>query len=338
MTVAVANVEFANTFGHWVQRTNELATAMSVKVLTADSNTTVGNVSLQGTFTANTLVANNITGTGNVTISTATFVFDSTSTLVTVGSVNVKGQVLVDSIANMKIVGSNATHNFVTADPATGTLQFSRVLIPLGQITNVTDLPDGSKSNNSILKWSSTSNTWSVGDISNIANTTIGTLQVGVVTSPLVVNGNTTLANSTLFATSVNKRVGVNTLAPRVDLDVNGIIWATGDIKGFQTSDLRFKKDREDIDLQEALDYITDLIPIEFTWDQDETCKSRYVSPDKVGRDVGLGAQQVESVLPKLVRQRPDGYLSVDYVGLIPYLVGAVKRLRAQIEELKNGN
>lgn len=336
MTIAVANVDYANTFGHWVQRTNEMATAMSTKVLTADSNTTVGNVSLQGTFTANTLSTQNITGTGNVTLSTATFVYDSTASLVTVGSVNIKGQILYDSIANMSIVGANATHNFVTADPATNKLQFSRILIPLGQITNVTDVANNAKSNTAILQWNSSSNTWGVGDISNIANTTIGTLRVGTLASNLTTTANASIGSNTLVVSSTVKRVGINTTSPRSDLDVNGTIMATGDIQGWQTSDKDFKKEIDDMDIEEALDYICDLIPVEFTWDQDKTKGAKYISPDKVGRDEGLIAQQVQLVLPKKVKQRPDGSLSVDYVGLIPYLIASVKRLREMVEA--NGN
>jgi hypothetical protein len=56
------------------------------------------------------------------------------------------------------------------------------------------------------------------------------------------------------------------------------------------------------------------------------------------GRDkatqTGLLAQEVEKVMPELVRQDEKGVMSVNYTGLVPYLVEAVKILHAQNEEI----
>lgn len=66
------------------------------------------------------------------------------------------------------------------------------------------------------------------------------------------------------------------------------------------------------------------------------------------GRQLGLLAGDVESVLPELVVENTAAdpaadkqgkaaqtYLSVNYIGLIPVLVGAIKEQQAQIEALK---
>lgn len=83
MTISVANVANTNTFDFWRNRTNELAVAMTVKALTAESNTTAGNAALSGTFTANVLAGNTVylsNSTSNVTISVPNTVQKSSGT------------------------------------------------------------------------------------------------------------------------------------------------------------------------------------------------------------------------------------------------------------------
>lgn len=58
MTVLIPIVDTTtDTFGQWVSKTNRLAAAMSNVAITVNSNTAVGNASIQGQFTANSYVA-----------------------------------------------------------------------------------------------------------------------------------------------------------------------------------------------------------------------------------------------------------------------------------------
>ena len=52
----------------------------------------------------------------------------------------------------------------------------------------------------------------------------------------------------------------------------------------------------------------------------------------------GLIAQEVQRIYPDLVYEDGDGYLSVDYVGIIPLLIQALKEQNARIEQLEKGN
>lgn len=62
MTVSVANVVVGtHAFQYWIDRTNDLAYAMSTQAVTTDSNTAVGNAAITGTFTANAMVTNSMT-------------------------------------------------------------------------------------------------------------------------------------------------------------------------------------------------------------------------------------------------------------------------------------
>lgn len=54
----------------------------------------------------------------------------------------------------------------------------------------------------------------------------------------------------------------------------------------------------------------------------------------KERKRLGFVAQEVQQLFPELVQQDKDGYLYVDYVGLIPVLVESVKEQQEQIDEL----
>ena len=49
----------------------------------------------------------------------------------------------------------------------------------------------------------------------------------------------------------------------------------------------------------------------------------------------GFLAQNVKEVFPELVHTDNNGYMSVDYIGLIPILVQSINELRAELDELK---
>ena len=51
--------------------------------------------------------------------------------------------------------------------------------------------------------------------------------------------------------------------------------------------------------------------------------------------DVGIIAQDVESVLPTLVHFDDDGFRSVDYPKLVALLIEAVKHLDARVQQLE---
>ena len=54
-------------------------------------------------------------------------------------------------------------------------------------------------------------------------------------------------------------------------------------------------------------------------------------------KKVGLSAQEVESVLPEIIKEAPigDGYKTVDYAKVVPLLVEAIKDLSKELDEVK---
>lgn len=103
-------------------------------------------------------------------------------------------------------------------------------------------------------------------------------------------------------------------------LDVSGSIRASGTI--LQSSDERLKENIYPID--NAFDRVNNIEGVYFNW------------KDKSERNVGVLAQQVEKVLPEVVSQDGNGYLNVDYGGIVPLLLEAIKELEARITELEN--
>jgi hypothetical protein len=132
----------------------------------------------------------------------------------------------------------------------------------------------------------------------------------------------------------------------------SGDLAYTGGI--FDVSDKNFKKNIEPI--SGALDKILKLNGVSYEFksekelsfvstssvgDSGKGTSSVYNLPE--GRQIGVIAQDVEKVLPELVKTNPDGYKMVDYVKLVPVLVEAIKEqqkmineLKAEVEQLKN--
>ena len=65
---------------------------------------------------------------------------------------------------------------------------------------------------------------------------------------------------------------------------------------------------------------------------------AKYYAEDAHGeRHYGFIAQEVQKIFPELVHTDKDGYLSVDYIGVIPLLVNAVQELRGRLEKVEGG-
>lgn len=122
-------------------------------------------------------------------------------------------------------------------------------------------------------------------------------------------------------------------------------------------SDSRFKTDITP--LESSLQTITSLTPVSYKLlprfgnDADEIPAGTLSEKDL--RDIeyfrkfhqslendaphfGFIAQEVKEIYPELVKTDHEGYMYIDYIGMIPLLVNAIGELNAQIEELKTEN
>ncbi|MFA6058718.1 MAG: tail fiber domain-containing protein [Taibaiella sp.] len=89
-----------------------------------------------------------------------------------------------------------------------------------------------------------------------------------------------------------------------------------------QSSDRRLKKDIEPLSL--SLDKVQALKGVTYHWNG----KNNH---DSTRLQYGLIAQEVEKIFPDLVTTESNGYKSVNYIGLVPVLIEAVKELKQQM-------
>jgi hypothetical protein len=108
------------------------------------------------------------------------------------------------------------------------------------------------------------------------------------------------------------------------DLDVMGIIRARA---FYQYSDIRLKTDIEDI--IDAMSIITSLSGKRFKW------KENVPFEDNGNIVIGLLAQEVRKVAPEVVQETEDGYLTVNYVELIPVIISAFNQYIEQVDKEK---
>jgi hypothetical protein len=108
----------------------------------------------------------------------------------------------------------------------------------------------------------------------------------------------------------------------------NGVIVATNDVIAFASSDSRLK-DNKTI-LTNPLDKVSKLNGYEFDW------IPMLGIHENEGHDIGLIAQEVEKVLPEIVKTRDNGYKAIRYEKIVPLLIEAIKELSAEIDKLKS--
>ena len=115
-----------------------------------------------------------------------------------------------------------------------------------------------------------------------------------------------------------------------------GSFHADGDVFAYSTSTTSDRRLKTDIvELESNLANIMNLEPVRFDW----LVKNR-------GEDIGLIAQDVQKVIPEVVKEvepvgetakflDDDTMLTVDYAKLVPVLIGAIQELKEEIEDLK---
>ena len=110
-------------------------------------------------------------------------------------------------------------------------------------------------------------------------------------------------------------------------LYIDGKIKTTGIT---ELSDVRYKKDINTI--ESALAKIKQLRGVTYEW------KNPTLENNRNGLQSGLIAQEVELVIPSVVDTDLDGFKSVQYSHLVPYLIESIKELNAEIEKLQLSN
>ncbi len=114
----------------------------------------------------------------------------------------------------------------------------------------------------------------------------------------------------------------------KMALATSGVLTVSSDVVAYGSpSDKRLKENIKPI--ESALDKVTKLQGVTFDWKKSNSILN-------IKEDIGFIAQDVQKVIPELVRENEDGMLSMRHQGIAPILLEAIKELKAEIEELKS--
>jgi len=132
-------------------------------------------------------------------------------------------------------------------------------------------------------------------------------------------NGNLAGASDFLYSGS---KVGINNTVNDLtyNLEVSGSIRASAAL--LSNSDERLKENIYPID--NALSRLSSIEGVYFDWKKGGN------------RQVGVIAQQVQKVLPEVVSEDKDSYLSVDYTKLVPLLIEGLNEQAMLIRDLED--
>lgn len=88
------------------------------------------------------------------------------------------------------------------------------------------------------------------------------------------------------------------------------------------SSDVTLKDNIEPI--TNPLDILSQITGYSFTW------------KDSGEKSLGLSAQEVEKILPEVVKNRPDGTKGINYLNFIAILIESIKHLKQEVQMLKD--
>ncbi len=130
-------------------------------------------------------------------------------------------------------------------------------------------------------------------------------------------------AAGNLLSLTGSGNVGIGTTAPTYKLDINGTARC---VVMLQTSDRRYKINIRT--LNGALDKILAMRGTTYDFTADQIAKGFAAD-----QQVGFIAQEMQKVMPELVKEDTDGMLAINYTGVIPVLVEALKDQHEVIRE-----
>ena len=135
-----------------------------------------------------------------------------------------------------------------------------------------------------------------------------------------IINTNGTASN----AINISSTSGSITLQSSNNIILDGTVSMRGETSF--TSDRRLKNNISKFN--EALDTVMKFEGVNFTWKKDKNNKKQY----------GFIAQQIQEIIPELVNTDENNGLSVNYIGVIPILVEAIKEQQKLINKIINKN
>ncbi len=138
-----------------------------------------------------------------------------------------------------------------------------------------------------------------------------------------------TILHKNYFTILTNGNIGIGEIKnPSARLHINGNLRVDGDILHTGSisaiSDSRLKKNIQAYN-QNGINIINKITPIYYTLN----------NSTNNDRQIGFIAQEVQKVIPEIVKENENGYLSIDYTRLSVIAIKAIKEQEAEIKLLK---
>ena len=135
--------------------------------------------------------------------------------------------------------------------------------------------------------------------------------------------GSSSVWNAADYVFTIGDGTSASNRSNAMYVQKNGDVWIQGNLSQF--SDERLKKHIDPI--EGALESITQLNGVRYDWKNQEQMGT--------DRQLGVIAQEIEVVYPELITE-VEGYKAVNYIGLVPVLIEAVKTQQQMIDNQGN--
>ena len=349
------NITTSGTFQNWFDKTYDIVQLLKTDVITASGlgDTTTGNATLAGVFTADNIIADTLlqsdaiapqTGGATININGQTKI-NGTSQDALIISHGTGGQAQFTNGSITWNAGLKDSSGDFVIDTGAGVDKFN--LATNGELTvpNITVIEDVT-ANNFIGDGSQLTGVVSSVAIDDISDVTITNVQNGQI---LKYNGSAWVndtdfdsgtnadtldnLNSTQFLRSDANDTYTGTLTVTGDINqdgnlaVDGALTVTGDITtNYSSSDIRLKDNLKVI--ANPLDKISEISGYTFNYKD----SPRETVP-------GVVAQEVEKILPGVVfdhERNGETYKAVRYDQLIPLLIEGIKDLKEKVNDLED--
>ena len=168
----------------------------------------------------------------------------------------------------------------------------------------------------------------------NKTGTASGFTAGNVTTNANLTGDVTSVGNATTIADNIidedNLELGaddpVNQDVLTYNSSTGGFTWLTATEVNALVSDRRYKKNITTV--TSALEKLSKLNPVNYDWRIDEFPHRSF--EDR--KQWGFIAQEIEKVMPELVREDSDGYLRLSYTGFVPLLTKAMQEQQTEID------
>ena len=341
--MAINQISTANTFEQWLIATQSLI-AFANSITDAPSGGTFTSNTSEYIITGNLTVGNTVTC---VTMNTDVIIFDDGTRLSSnvpivnayahangafnkANSANVLAQQAYDYANTIALSGEIAGDNVQVLYAVIGNTINANVSMSTANITvtnNVTTSNITVSNNVTVTKNVATGNLNSTGVVTGATATITGNVATGNLNSTGAVTG----ATATITGNVSSANVVVTNNVSSGNITVTNAITTTNitatlvSATDFDTtSDVALKDNMQQI--TNSLDILEKITGFTFNWKSDG--RTSY----------GVSAQELEKIIPGVVRVRDDGYRGVNYLNLIAFLIEAVKELKKEVAEIKKNN